>query len=679
MYLSIIVLPFLGSLFSGFLGRKLGITGSQWISCLSLFLSALLSTVAFYEVCLLGSPVSINVGNWIDAEIMIVSWEFLFDQVSVVFCIMITYITFLILVYTVYYMDGSPHIQRFFSYLSAFAGFMLVLVTGANYFVMFVGWEGIGVVSYLLISYLYTRIQATKAALLALTMNRLGDMGLSIGFFALFALFGSVDYSAVFSIAPYFNESAITIISLLLFSGAVAKSAQLPLSTWLPGSMEAPTPVSALLHAATLVTAGIYLLLRSSPIISYSTDTLLVITLVGSLTAFVAGTTALVQNDLKRIIAFSTISQLGYMMIALGLAQWNIALLHTVLHAFFKALLFLSAGVIIHSLNDEQDIRKMGGLIRFMPFTYTVMLIGTIALLGLPWLSGFYSKDLILELAYGKYQFSGFFAFILGSLTAFFTAFYSIRLINLVYLTTPNANKSSYTNIHSEGYIVLIPLSILALFAIFLGYIGSDYVALGSDFFGNSLFYHPSNIHIIEAEFSLPIYVKLLPTILSIIGATLAFYLYHYGSSFITSLTKTIKNNIKGEELKVRISMSIYTFLNGKYNLDVLYNGYFISGGLKLGHFVFKTLDKGIIELIGPNGLTEGTYQISSNLTKLDNGIITTYALYMTLGLLSILFIIFSPIFLNSVLYVETPNILNIYSIRLLIISFFTAYIAYIS
>jgi NADH-ubiquinone oxidoreductase chain 5 len=245
------------------------------------------------------------------------------------------------------------HIQRFFSYLSAFAGFMLILVTGGNFFVLFVGWEGIGIVSYLLIGYFYSRIQATKAALLALTMNRLGDMGLSIGFFALFALFGTIEYTTIFSVCPYLNENAITIISLLLFSGAMAKSAQVPLSTWLPGSMEAPTPVSALLHAATLVTAGIFLLLRSSPILSYSSDALLIITLIGSITAFVAGTTALVQNDLKRIIAFSTISQLGYMMIAIGLAQWNIALLHTVLHAFFKALLFLSAGVIIHSLNDE--------------------------------------------------------------------------------------------------------------------------------------------------------------------------------------------------------------------------------------------------------------------------------------------------------------------------------------
>lgn len=698
MYLSIIILPFLGSIISGFLGRKIGIKGSQIISCLCLFLSAILSTFAFYEVGISASPVCIYVGNWIDSEMMQVTWEFLFDQLSVVFCIMITYITFLILVYTVYYMEGQPHIQRFFSYLSAFAGFMLVLVTGGNYFVLFVGWEGIGIVSYLLISYFFTRIQATKAALLALTMNRLGDMGLSIGFFALFALFGSIDYSTIFSIAPYFNENAITIISLLLFSGAMAKSAQIPLSTWLPGSMEAPTPVSALLHAATLVTAGIFLLLRSSPILSYSTDALLVITIIGSITAFVAGTTALVQNDLKRIIAFSTISQLGYMMIAIGLAQWNIALLHTVLHAFFKALLFLSAGVIIHSLKDEQDIRKMGGLIQFMPFTYTVMLIGTIALLGLPWLSGFYSKDLILELAFGNYKFSSLFAFILGTLTAFLTAFYSTRLINLVYLTKPNANKNSYLNIHSENSIVILPLSILALFAIFLGFIGSDFVGLGSDFFGNSLFYHPSHLNIIEAEFSLPLYIKLMPTLLSLLGGCLAIYIYHYGYNYLTGFTfpfdkhaevckvsgeytsalvkyKLVKLspatppikdtveagdngistilprvNIKeaprhintGARINSSLFINSYTFLNGKYLLDNIFNNYFISGGLKFGFTISKLLDKGIIELIGPFGLTEGSYSASYSLSKLDTGVITTYALYITLGLISILFILFT-------------------------------------
>ena len=676
MYLSILILPFLGATISGLLGRKVGITGSQLISCFCLFFSAIFSTFAFYEVCLNNSPVTITLGSWIDSEIMNVNWEFYFDQISVIFCIMITYITFLILVYTVYYMEGNPHIQRFFSYLTSFAGFMLILVTGGNYFVLFIGWEGIGIVSYLLISYFYTRIQATKAGLLALTMNRLGDMGLSIGFFALFALFGSIEYATVFSITPYLNENAITIISLLLFSGAMAKSAQIPLSTWLPGSMEAPTPVSALLHAATLVTAGIFLLLRSSPIISYSDDALLIILLIGSLTAFVAGTTALVQNDLKRIIAFSTISQLGYMMIALGLAQWNIALLHTVLHAFFKALLFLSAGVIIHSLNDEQDIRKMGGLIKFMPFSYTVMLIGTIALLGLPWLSGFYSKDLILELAYGKYQFTSSLAYIIGSLTAFLTAFYSIRLINLVFLTIPNAKKSLYLNIHSETLLVIIPLTILALFATFLGFVSSDFVGVGSDFFGNSLFYHPSHINIIEAEFSLPLYIKLLPTILSLLGGLLAFFLYHYGQYFLVYINYD-------DNLLAKLGRKLYTFLNGKYLLDILYNNYLISNGLKLGYTISKLLDKGFIELIGPFGLTQGSYSASFNLTKLDTGIITTYALYITLGLISLLFLIYYPLIIKDLNFeinnINTSEIdlyyLNNNTVKLLILSIFSSYL----
>ena len=694
MYLSILILPFLGSISAGFLGRKIGITGSQIISCTCLFLSAVLSTIAFYEVCLCASPVNVYLGKWIDSELMLISWEFLFDQISVIFCIMITYITFLILVYTVYYMEGSPHIQRFFSYLSALAGFMLVLVTGANYFVMFLGWEGIGIVSYLLISYFYTRIQATKAALLALTMNRVGDMGMSIGFFAIFGILGSLNFASVFSVAPYINEIAITIISLLLFSGAMAKSAQLPLNTWLPGSMEAPTPVSALLHAATLVTAGIYLLLRSSPILSYSTDALLVITLIGSLTAFVAGSTALVQNDLKRIIAFSTISQLGYMMIALGLAQWNVALLHTILHAFFKALLFLSAGVIIHSLSDEQDIRKMGGLITFMPFIYSVMLIGTIALLGLPWLSGFYSKDLILELAYGKYQFSSVFAFILGTLTAFLTSFYSVRLINLVFLTVPNANKSSYLHIHSENLLVIIPLSILALFAIFLGFVASDFIGVGSDFFGNSLFIHPSHIHIIEAEFSLPLIIKLLPTIFSLLGGSLALVLYNLSSSpeFIVNMTNTVKfskiftpqthsisvtNSVSSLTLEQPILRKIYTFLNGKYFFDIIYNNYLIGGALQISYTISKVLDRGIIELIGPFGLTEGSYSTGNFISKLDTGVITTYALYITLGLISILFLLFgvSPIS-NITEELESVNgvsdYLNSYNIKLLLISLST-------
>lgn len=311
MYLSILIFPLLASFVSGFLGRKIGVTGAHLITCSCLTISSFLATIAFYEVGICGSPVSVYLFSWIDSEFMSISWEFLFDQLTVSMFIPVLYISTLIHIYTTSYLAEDPHNQRFFSYLSLFTFFMLLLVSGANYFVMFIGWEGIGVVSYLLINFYFTRIQANKAAILALTMNRVGDMGLSIGFFALFALFGSVDYSTIFSLAPFMNETAITIISLLLLMGAMAKSAQIPLHSWLPGSMEAPTPVSALLHAATLVTAGLYLLVRSSPILEYSPTALLIITLVGATTAFFAATCGLVQNDLKRIIAFSTISQLG--------------------------------------------------------------------------------------------------------------------------------------------------------------------------------------------------------------------------------------------------------------------------------------------------------------------------------------------------------------------------------
>jgi len=384
MYLSIIFLPLLGSIVSGLLGRKVGVTGSQIITCTSLIVSSFLITVAFYEVGICASPVAIDIISWLDIEILSISWSFYFDQLTVSLCLAVLYCSTLIHIYSVDYLSTDPHNQRFFSYLSAFTAGMLILICGGNLFVMFVGWEAIGVVSYLLINFYFTRIQSNKAAMLAFTMNRGGDMLMSIGFFAVFSIFGSLNYSEVFSLVPYLNEVAITIIALLLLGGALAKSANIPLHSWLPGSMEAPTPVSALLHAATLVTAGIYLLIRISPILEFSGSVLLIITLIGSSTAFFAATCGLLQNDLKRIIAFSTISQLGYMMMAIGLSQYNVALMHTVNHAFFKALLFLGAGAVIHSFADQQDVRKMGGLIKFLPFTYSVMLTGSLSLLATP-------------------------------------------------------------------------------------------------------------------------------------------------------------------------------------------------------------------------------------------------------------------------------------------------------
>jgi len=637
MYLSILIFPLLGSFVAGFMGRKIGITGSHIITCTCLSISSLLATVAFYEVGICGSPVSVYLFNWIDSEFMSISWEFYFDQLTVSMFIPVLYISTLIHIYTTSYLAEDPHNQRFFSYLSLFTFFMLLLVSGANYFVMFIGWEGIGVVSYLLINYYFTRIQANKAAILALTMNRVGDMGLSIGFFALFALFGSVDYSTIFSLAPFMNETAITLISLLLLMGAMAKSAQIPLHSWLPGSMEAPTPVSALLHAATLVTAGLYLLIRSSAILEFSPTALLIITLIGASTAFFAATCGLVQNDLKRIIAFSTISQLGYMVMAVGLSQYNVALMHVVNHAFFKALLFLGAGAVIHSFADEQDIRKMGGLIKFLPFTYTTMLVGSLSLLATPWLSGFYSKDLIIELAYGQYSFSGIYAYVLGSLTAGLTAFYSFRLISLVFLTVPNGIKNVYLNSHESNFAVVIPLFILALFSIFFGFVFSDlFVGVGSDFFANSIFINPNNISIIEAEFSLPIIMKLLPTLLTIFGATSAILLYHVYPEFIVNLTD------------YSLGRKIYTFLNGKYFFDVIYNYYIISAGLVTGNSISKVLDRGVIELLGPYGLASVLENTANNIAKLDTGVITTYSLYITIGILSLLFLVFAPLFFDT-------------------------------
>ena len=657
MYLSILILPLLGSIVSGLMGRKIGVTGSHIITCTCLILSSILASVAFYEVGICGSPVTINLVSWVDSEFMYISWEFLFDSLTVSMFIPVLYISSLIHIFSTDYMSEDPHNQRFFSYLSLFTFFMLLLVSGGNFFVMFVGWEGIGIVSYLLINFWFTRIQANKAAILALNMNRVGDMGLSIGFFSIFALFGSLDYATVFSIAPYMNETAITIIALLLLTGAMAKSSQIGLHSWLPGSMEGPTPVSALIHAATLVTAGLYLLLRSSPILEYSPTALLVITLVGTTTAFFAATCGLVQNDLKRIIAFSTISQLGYMVMAIGLSQYNVALMHVVNHAFFKALLFLGAGAVIHSFADQQDVRRMGGLIKFLPFTYTVMLVGSLSLLATPFLTGFYSKDLIIELAFGAYSFSGTYAYILGSITAGLTAFYSFRLISLVFLTVPNGSKTVYLNSHEANLAVIIPLFVLALFSIFFGYVFSDlFVGIGSDFFGNSLFIHPNNISIIEAEFSLPIIIKLLPAILSLFGATFAILLYHKNPEFIINLTES------------SFGRKVYTFLNGKYLFDVIYNHYFVEGGLHLGYNISKVLDRGVIELVGPYGLSNSLTNTGINIAKLDTGVVTTYSLYITLGLLSLLFLVFAPILMDTSLLGEIRLIIIYISTLILVL-----------
>lgn len=637
MYLSILALPLFGSATAGLLGRKLGVTGAHIVTTGCLMSSALLALVAFYEVGLCNSPVSIELFSWIDSESLLVQWGFLFDSLTVSMLLPVLVVSSLVHLYSISYMAGDPHNQRFFSYLSMFTFFMLVLVAGDNYLILFVGWEGIGISSFLLINFWYTRIQANKSGIKALTVNRVGDMFLSVGFFAILWVFGNVDYATVFSVAPYINETAITIIGLLLLVGAMAKSAQLGLHTWLPDAMEGPTPVSALIHAATLVTAGVYLMLRSSPIIEYGPTVLVVITWVGALTAFFAATTGLLQNDLKRVIAYSTCSQMGYLFMAVGLSQYNVALFHLVNHAFFKALLFLAAGAVIHGMADQQDLRRLGGLVNFLPFTYTAMLIGSLSLMAFPFLTGFYSKDLILEVALGQYQVSGNAAYWLGTISAVFTRFYSFRLISLTFFTVPNAPKGDYLHAHEAPMIIVIPLVILSIMSIGFGYVAKDaFVGVGTDFLSTALFQHPDHISLIEAEFGLPLLLKLLPAIGSFFGAGLALYLYHAAPLFTIHLTDSA------------LGKTVYAFLNGKWLIDNVYNGYIITGTLKLGHTISKVIDRGIVELVGPFGLSNVLTNTSRNIASYDTGIITSYALYIILGLISFLFLLFTPILLGS-------------------------------
>jgi len=667
MYLSILVLPLLGSIVSGFLGRKIGVTGSHLVTTTCLLLSSILSVVAFYEVGICGSPVSIKLTSWIDSELMSVSWGFLFDSLTISMLIPVLFVSTLVHLYSTNYMAEDPHNQRFFSYLSLFTFFMIVLVTGDNYLILFLGWEGIGIASYLLINFWFTRIAANKSAILALTQNRVGDMFFSIGLFGIFWLFGNLDFATIFSIAPYMNETALTIIALLLLVAASAKSAMLFMNNWLPWSMEGPTPVSALLHAATLVTAGVYLLVRSSPLLEYAPTALIVITWLGAITAFFAASCGLLQNDMKRIIAFSTISQMGYIFMSIGLSNYNVALFHMINHAFFKSLLFLAAGAVIHSFSDQQDIRRLGGLIKFLPFTYTAILIGSLSLMAIPWLTGFYSKDLIIELAYAQYSLSGQVAYILGTLTAIFTAFYSFRLISLVFLSYPNAPKADYLHSHEAGLAVVIPLTILSLFSIFFGFMFSDlFVGIGTDFFSNSILIHPDHITLVEAEFSLPLIFKLLPTIGSALAAIAAVILYNKYPNFLIELTAVPTFlNFKNNTLNFSSTLGnggyarrVYTFLNGKYLLDIIYNNIFVAGGLKIGYIVTKVLDRGVIELIGPFGLSSVLNNTGAKIGKLDTGIVTSYALYIVLGLISFLFFLFYPL-----LFSLTNNLIGVESL----------------
>lgn len=643
MYLVIVLLPALAFITVGLIGRKSGKKGAQIITTLSIMISGLLALVGFYEVGLNNSSVSIKIISWLESESLIVNWGFLFDPLSIVMCVVILSISSLVHLYSIDYMKGDPHNQRFFCYLSLFTFFMLILVTSDNYLLMFIGWEGVGVASYLLINFWFTRIQANKSAMQAILMNRVGDWGLSLALFGLFLIGGSFDYSIIFSISNQIINNWLIIITLLLLLAAMGKSAQLGLHTWLPTAMEGPTPVSALIHAATMVTAGVYLILRSSPLFELAPTSLICVSIVGALTALFAATTGLFQNDLKRIIAYSTCSQLGYMVFVAGLSQYSLSLFHLFNHAYFKALLFLSAGSIIHALHDEQDLRKMGGLVKFLPFTYTMILIGSLSLMALPFLTGFYSKDVILEIAYGQFYITGMFTYWIGTLTAVITAYYSIKLISYTFFGTPNGSLFIFKHIHEASFIMSIPLFILSIASIFIGFITKDlFIGLGTTFWSNSLFIHPNNYLGVDIEFAIKPLVKFYPLIGSLIGVFICILPFHHNTNIFFDILQIRFINLK-DNPKPNLFYYIIVFFNKRYWFDNIYNNLFISGSLYLGYIFGYILDRGIIEIIGPLGISKFVYSFGSTLARnLDTGFIPHYAFYILLGIcIYIIIIIF--------------------------------------
>jgi len=657
MYLAIITLPLLGAIVSGFFGRKVGVSGAQLITSLSITITTLLSTLAFFEVGLNNIPVSINLFKWIDSESLDVLWGFHFDSLTVSMLIPVLIVSSLVHIYSIGYMSHDPHNQRFFSYLSLFTFMMIILVTANNFLLMFVGWEGVGICSYLLVSFWFTRIAANQSSISAFLTNRVGDCFLTIGMFALLWSFGNVDYSTVFSLAPFINENIITIIGICLVIGAMAKSSQVGLHVWLPMAMEGPTPVSALIHAATMVTAGVYLLMRASPLIEYSSTVLIVCLWLGAITTVFSSLIGLFQQDIKKVIAYSTMSQLGMMVIAVGLSSYNVALFHLVNHAFYKGLLFLGAGAVIHAVSDNQDFRKYGGLRAFLPLTYSVMLIASLSLVAFPFMTGFYSKDFILESAFGQFYFSGTVVYFIATIGAMFTTLYSVKVLYLTFLTNPNGPISNYRDsltkdpAHEGDIFMSFPLIILAIFSIFFGYLSKDiFLGLGSGFFAdNSIFIHPLREILLNTEFAVPTLFKLLPLFFTLSLSAIAIIL----SEFMPKVLINFKLN--------KMGYNIFSFFNQRFFIELLYNRYITGLVLELGGQTTKVLDKGSVELLGPYGLEKGLLLLSRSISTLDTGVITSYALYILVGLI---FYILIPI-----LYLFDYGLLLLVFISLIIIS----------
>ncbi|RWC00571.1 NADH-quinone oxidoreductase subunit L [Mesorhizobium sp.] len=647
MYQAIVFLPLLGFLIVGLFGTSLGAKASEYITSGFLVISAVLSWVAFFAVGFgEGEVFTVPVLRWIQSGGLEAAWALRIDTLTVVMLVVVNTVSALVHIYSIGYMHHDPNRPRFFAYLSLFTFAMLMLVTADNLVQMFFGWEGVGLASYLLIGFWYKKPSANAAAIKAFVVNRVGDFGFALGIFGVFVLFGSVNLGTIFANAATFipaeggsesaavltflgyaldKQAAMTVVCLLLFMGAMGKSAQVPLHTWLPDAMEGPTPVSALIHAATMVTAGVFMLARLSPLFELSHSALIVVTFIGAFTAFFAATVGLVQNDIKRVIAYSTCSQLGYMFVALGVGAYGAAIFHLFTHAFFKALLFLGSGSVIHAVSDEQDMRRMGGLRTLIPKTYWMMVIGTLALtgVGIPvtviGTAGFFSKDAIVESAFAAHNPVAGLAFVLLVVAACFTSFYSWRLIFMTFHGQPRASHEVMHHVHESPPVMLVPLYILAAGALFAGvifhgaFIGEGY----AEFWKASLFTLPEN-HILHDIHEVPFWVKLAPFVAMLVGFAIAWQFY-----------------IRAPEMPKNLAAQhrgLYAFLLNKWYFDELFDFLFVRPAKRLGHFLWKTGDGTVIDGLGPDGVSARVVDVTNRVVKLQTGYLYHYAFAMLIG-----------------------------------------------
>ena len=623
--------PLLASIVAGFFGRLIGDRGAQLVTVAGVVIAALASTVLFNDVALHGHAYTIELFTWIKSGSFVAPWALRFDTLTVVMLVVVTFVSSCVHIYSIGYMSHDPHKPRFQAYLSLFTFAMLMLVTADNFVQMFFGWEGVGLMSYLLIGFWYERPTANDAAIKAFVQNRVGDFGFALGIFAVFDLFHSVDFTTVFHAVPAMagehihflgaDFNAITICCLLLFMGAWAKSAQFGLHTWLLDAMEGPTPVSALIHAATMVTAGVFMVARLSPLFEFSPVASGVVTVFGATTAFVAASIAITQFDIKRIIAYSTMSQLGYMMFACGVSAYNAATFHLMTHGFFKALLFLGAGSVIHAMSGEQDLRKMGGLWKLIPVTYVLLWVGNLALAGIPLFSGYFSKDSILEAAYAAGTPVGMYAYWLGIITAFLTAFYSWRLLFLAFHGKSRADHHTLEHVHESPLVMLLPCAFLAVGAICAGalaytwFIGDGAVG----FWRDALLILPNHDTVAASHHgAVPEWAEVLPTVVAVGGIVFAFLFYMVWTGLPRFFTLGFK--------------PVHTFLYNHWYVDNLYDWLIVQPLLVLGRLCWKTGDGTVIDGLGPEGVAAATRYFGQRASRLQSGYVFHYAFAMVIG-----------------------------------------------